>query len=93
MAGEAKERLILNEQIVGDGPVRIVAGSTVFVDRFMFENEGALFRSVAGEAKLTVSMVYRKLYSAPVDRVTVVAADQTLRDWMVRGQTKLRPGV
>jgi len=50
MAGEAKERLILNEQIVGDGPVRIVAGSTVFVDRFMFENEGALFRSMTGEA-------------------------------------------
>jgi len=93
MAGEAKERLILDQQVVGDGPVRIVAGSTVFVDRFMFENEGSLFRGVAGEAKLTVSMVKGEFDGAAVNRVTVVAADQTLRDWMVRGQTKLRPGV
>jgi hypothetical protein len=50
MAGETEERLILEQQVVGDGPVSIVADSTIFVDRFMFENEGPLFRSMTGEA-------------------------------------------
>jgi hypothetical protein len=41
MTLQAKEGLILFEQVVGYRPVGIVAGQTIFCHRCMFENKGA----------------------------------------------------
>ena len=52
MALKTEERLILFEQAVSNGSVRIVTDGTVFKNRGMFEDEGALFVPMAVEAEV-----------------------------------------
>jgi hypothetical protein len=57
MTLQAKERLILFQQIVGDCSVGIVAGHTVFRHRGVFEHKRAPLVGVTGQAQIVHTLI------------------------------------
>jgi len=51
-----EERLVLFQEVVGDGAVGIMANGAIFDDRFVFENKGTLVAGVAGQAEVVQAL-------------------------------------
>ena len=49
---QAQERLILYQEVVSHGTVRIVADGTIFYHRLMFKHKRSLFGGMTLEAKI-----------------------------------------
>src|SRR6266540_1513378 len=63
VALQAEEWLILLQQVISNGAVRVVTNGAIFLDRLMFEHKRALVAAVAVEAEVSYALFGFKAFN------------------------------